>query len=361
MSVVYKKLNRGRDVVDSQTQVVTSGLWSNNQPRLTSVFTSSLQTNTQKKYYYDVFSVSSSYAEFSITYGNRLGSGSYSEGQLNDSPTRAIYTQLQQLLLGPGDPIFTIGGTNTDHVYAISVSRNNIKEKMDAGNWQLNLAELNGGAFTNNLYTGSNVQPSSSNKIISLIDNSGLSDTAEQTPSGRVYQIVSGSLQNGAFITGSSTITYGLFYPDQGMIILDANMLNSNLSFNTVTSSFTTFNSGSVPGGDNAFKLFRSLSHSIQLNPTNNGFQARSEETIKSQIVFVRALNDEFNFTTNRTFVSGSINTLRHPTMLNNPTTYITTVGLYNNKYELIAVAKTSKPIRKTFDTEVGIRVKLDY
>ncbi len=41
------------------------------------------------------------------------------------------------------------------------------------------------------------------------------------------------------------------------------------------------------------------------------------------------------------------------------PQTYITTIGLYNDANELIAVAKTSQPIVKSFDKEVLIKVKL--
>ena len=47
--------------------------------------------------------------------------------------------------------------------------------------------------------------------------------------------------------------------------------------------------------------------------------------------------------------------------MINSPKTYITTVGLYNDKNELLAVAKMSQPIAKDPTKEALIRVKLDY
>jgi hypothetical protein len=40
---------------------------------------------------------------------------------------------------------------------------------------------------------------------------------------------------------------------------------------------------------------------------------------------------------------------------------YPTTIGLYNDSNELIAVAKTSKPIAKSFSKEVLVKVKLDF
>jgi hypothetical protein len=49
------------------------------------------------------------------------------------------------------------------------------------------------------------------------------------------------------------------------------------------------------------------------------------------------------------------------PSFTVDPQTYITTIGLYNDSNELIAVAKTSQPIVKSFDKEVLIKVKLSY
>ena len=47
--------------------------------------------------------------------------------------------------------------------------------------------------------------------------------------------------------------------------------------------------------------------------------------------------------------------------MIDNPTTFITTVGLYNDNSDLVAVAKVSQPVVKDFTKEALIRVKLDY
>ena len=47
--------------------------------------------------------------------------------------------------------------------------------------------------------------------------------------------------------------------------------------------------------------------------------------------------------------------------MNDNPRTYITTIGLYNDANELVAVAKMSQPLSKDFTKEALIKVKLDY
>jgi hypothetical protein len=365
MANTFKLINTGSDVVSNNNQIVTSPLWANNVGTLTTYYTSSLLTNTQKQYYYNVVSDTSTSAsgQFAVTYGNRLGSGSYSGGgSLNDSPTRAIYSQYKNILLSSTDTQFTFyGGVNSDNIYVITVDRARLKERLNAGTWQLSLAELNGGSYSNAAYTGSNVQVSSSNKVISLIDDSVTTATVGTTPGGRVYNIVSGSVNNGVF-GGSvtSTYTYGLVYPDLGILVLNGDKLNSNLSFNTVTASYQVTGSSPVPGGDNAWKLFTSISGAAAISAAN-GFTARNQETIKSQIVFVRAFNGDFNFSNNPTFVTGSNNTLAQPTMKGNPQVYITSIGLYDKNYNLVAVAKLSKPLLKSFDRELLVKVKIDF
>ena len=43
------------------------------------------------------------------------------------------------------------------------------------------------------------------------------------------------------------------------------------------------------------------------------------------------------------------------------PVSYITTVGLYSDNNELMAVAKLSEPLKKTPSNEFTLRVRLDY
>ena len=47
--------------------------------------------------------------------------------------------------------------------------------------------------------------------------------------------------------------------------------------------------------------------------------------------------------------------------MKQDPKTYITSVGLYNNANELLAIAKLSRPILKSRAREALIKVKLDF
>jgi hypothetical protein len=352
---VFTRFDVGTDVINNQKTLVTTGLFSSNASSLSVMFTGSLQTSASKNYYYEVYNGNSatSEAQFSVAFGHRLGSGSSAAGTLNDSPSKAIYSQYKLLLLNPGDTSFTFAsGDSSDEIYAINFNRARIKDKLDPGNWQLSLCELTGSRYANNVFTGSNVVPSGSNRVISLIDDSAQSQQVNLTSSGRVYNIVSGSISNGVF-NASAPRYYGLVYPDMGIAILNGNALDASMSFNTVT--------GSNIAGDNAWKLYTSISGAMSINSSANAFQARNEETITSTHYFVRVKNGEYNFSNNPSFVTGSVGEFAQPTFINDPKTYITTIGMYNDRQELLAVAKLSQPVQKSFSNEALIKVKLDF
>lgn len=352
----YTKFDLANDVISNQTEVVTAGMWSDGLANLITHFTSSTQTTTQRRYYVDVLhkapSETGSAVQYSIAYGNALGSGSDSQGQLNDSPSKAIYSQYRQLLLSPTDSRFTTAGSgSTDSIYVINFKRNRMKERLDAGNFEIPLRLISGSRPTN--ATGSVAV--SGSKLITLIDDSSLA-AATIGDSGRVYNIVSGSISSGVF-NSTAPIYYGLVYPDYGTIVLDGKMLDQQLNFQT--------NTGSSSEGNNHFALFHSISGSAAItNPATGdeyGFLARNSEKVTSTHYFVRVKNAEYNFSNNPSYVTGSVGEIAQTTFVGDPKTYITTVGLYNDSQELLAVAKLSKPLLKSFQREALIRVKLDF
>ena len=352
----YTKFDLVNDVVANQIETVTAGVWSDNAASLTTYFTSSIETAAQRRYYIDVYQANPSSptaaVQYALAFGHALGSGSDSQGQLNDSPSKAIYSQYRQLLLNPSDTRFTTAGSgSTDYIYVINFKRNRIKEALDPGNWELPLIGISSRA-TN--ATGSVVTGSSST-IIKLIDDSSIT-TGATTTSGKVYNIVSGSINSG--VSNPATPTYyGLAYPDYGTLILDGKMLDQTLGFATVT--------GSSIEGNNHFVLFHSVSGSAFFTDPSTadpyGFQARNSEKITSTHYFVRIKNAEYNFSNNPSYVTGSVGQIAQSTFISDPKTYITTVGLYNDNQELLAVAKLSKPLLKSFQREALVRIKLDF
>jgi hypothetical protein len=94
--------------------------------------------------------------------------------------------------------------------------------------------------------------------------------------------------------------------------------------------------------------------------------KVRKTEFIPTTQYYVRVRNDQFNYSNNPTFISDGTDGLtkgliKIPELRANPTTYITTVGLYDTDNELIAVAKLSSPAAKSFDSEYLIKVSLAY
>ena len=333
---------------------MTTGLFSSNAATMSAAYTGSIQSAASKTYYYDVWNgtSSTSEAQFAVAFGHRLGSGSSAQGTLNDSPTRAVYSQYRLLLLNPGDTTFTFGnGESSDEIYIVNFNRARIKDKLDPGNWELHLTNLSGSAVVNSVHTGSNVKALNTN-FISLIDDSGQTQQTNLTAAGRVYNIVSGTITGGVYNT-SAPKYYGLAYPDMGILVLNGNALDTSMSFNTVT--------GSNVAGDNAWKLYTSISGAMAFDSINKAFQARNEETITSTHFFVRVKNGEYNFSNNPTFVTGSVGEFSQATFIGDPKVYITTIGMYNDRQELLAVAKLSQPVQKSFSNEALIKVKLDF
>ena len=344
---IYKKFG-SIDKVTNRTEVVTSGIWSGDAGSLTTLYTSSAQSSSASgKYYLDVYNEnatsSSAEVQFSIAYGHISGGGAPTLDQTDSStlPTKAIYSQFRNLLLDSGDTYFSVyngttaGGKDLNDILAINVNRARYKEQLDPGNIQLNLK--NGAT------------------IISLIDDSG--QTEAVGASGRVFNMVSGALNIGtanegtiSSVTASNGQGWGLFYPDAGIMLLNPMAVAAGLGVAFVSASAAN----TYSNASNNMKLYQAISASAD-------FQARRTENVSTSHYFVRANNREFNFSNNPTFITGSVGQFVQATFERDPKVYITSVGLYDDANELLAVAKTSKPIEKSFDKEVAIKVKLDF
>lgn len=86
----------------------------------------------------------------------------------------------------------------------------------------------------------------------------------------------------------------------------------------------------------------------------------RNETVINSSLIFCRAAPSQFNYSTNPTYTDEEGNIIALDTS-NNPFSFVTTIGLYDANRSLLAVAKTSRPIEKNPETDLSIRIRLDY
>lgn len=343
---------------------VTAPAWSSNVPTLTTFYTASViptTTISAGAFYLNVYqsptTTNGSSVQFAIAYGDIVGSGSqwYNTLVPGVSPSLTTYRQYETLVYGPALSGslqgFNFGGLalNAPNIFAINVDRNRYKQSLLPGTFNLSLTGP----------TGVKIQ---------LCDNSNDVTTVTYLDCGRVFNLVSGSygtavdgnvigqIAPGYTVSGS----YGFYLPDIGTIILNASVFALGSTYGGIGATLdrANYGTGSVsPSASytstNNTLLYRSISQSAN-------FQLNSQETISSDYVFVRIGNAEYNYSSNPTFVSGSGEVL-YSTMIYSPQTYITTVGLYNDSSELLAVAKLSKALVKDFTKEALIRVKLDW
>ena len=345
---IYKRFGEF-DQITGKVEVVTTGLWSGDTGSLKTFSTASAAnvsqsyaTGSSLDYYVNVYQSGSNDIQFAIAYGHKEGSGSRTFATYENATyaSKATYAQYRSILLDQGDEYFTFdGATDASSIYVINVSRARYKETMDAGNWELTLSGSNG--------------------IFKFIDDSGKKFTDTVGKSGRVFFVASGSLNLGSqsdatinSTTASNGQGFGLFYPDQGLMILNPTALG--VTVGSVPQGSLTGELSTATEQRNHLKLYQAI-----VGGTN--FEARRTENVSTSHYFVRATNREFNFSNNPTFVSGSDGSFSEPSFQNDPRTFITTIGLYNDANELLAVAKTSQPIAKSYDKEVLIAVKLDF
>tara|TARA_R110000868_G_scaffold192938_9_gene437578 strand:+ start:2286 stop:3398 length:1113 start_codon:yes stop_codon:yes gene_type:complete len=361
------------DIVVGRINQVSSGLFGTGslyvtQSRFT---TSSTQANNltgsspfdvkNGQYYLNVLLDGETY--FAIAYGDYENSGSSKfDGTSSANPTKVftneskvIYSQYKNTLLQPGDQLFSFASgsvttpVDSENIFVMNFSSDKIKDQLDPGQIQINLSGSNGS--------------------FSYIDDSQVINKQQN-----VYNLISGSVISGVatpyYNNGSPVYAgIGLFYPSNGVVIFNATKVNNQVGFTHGTyinsrlsndSTYVTANSV-----QNAYRLWqRDFFNAIKLS--NKAMAARKSEFVPSTNYFVRVKNKEFNYSNNPTFVSDGTDgltkgTIIYQDLINNPRTYITSVGLYNSNNELLAIGKISRPVQKSFDSELLIKVRIDF
>jgi hypothetical protein len=330
------------DDIAISTDKVTSNAWTDDTNILTTFHTSSTQAvftkaSSQGNFYQEVYKnapSTTSSIEFTVGYGHKAGSGSQNftdtAGALGNTATKCIYNQYRQLVFGDELSNFTFNSYESNDIYVVNVNRARYKHNLLPGSLNLKL-------------TG--------NYDFHLTDDSVTSSgSATITNIGRQFNIVSGSdgVMSGSSLnqTTAGSGSFGFFYPDAGIIIFNPE-------------AFRNVDAAKFLEGTDTTAQERS-SQFIRRIKTGASFEIDSEERISSQYLFTRIKNSEFNYSSNPSYIDTNGN-LNNSTMADSPVTYVTTIGLYNDDNNLIAVAKLSQPLKKDFTTEALVRVKLDY
>ena len=345
----------------SQTEKVTSPYFSDGTTTLlgASVVSSSL-TDTNEKYFFGISNSSTpTVEEFNVAFGSVNGYGALVEANTK-SETEAIYNQYASLLLAPTEVTggFFISSPASDssvstgrdeEIFVLTARRSNMKDRINKGTWTVAL-------------TGSNSAGTVADKLV-LTDDS-VNDSPTATPMGDRYNIVSGSA--GTVVSESTARNFGFFYPDVGVLVFSAAELSRSIQGNAS-------NVGDVVEFDNVDHQGFGFSKETDANdktalrfvnclqPDGAKLTFRDEEDQVSAQYFCRIRSGQMNFSNNPTFVSASRNELRQKTMKGNPSTFITSVQLYNSAGQMVAVGNLSTPLKKNFSSEATVKVKLTY
>jgi len=350
----------GRDFTPVLSTEITTGLWSPDETgSLTTAFTSSIQKDVSGEFYYDVYNLNpavpanNAEIQLSVAYGHINGGGSPTVATNSETtlPTKVIYSQYRNILLTSGSK-FTFGTAESDDIYVINVNRARFKQALDPGNWQLGLSGSNG--------------------VRTFIDNFGsAATTAGNVVASSAYNIYSGSLTGDTPVFYDQTTVYGTVFPDYGVILLYPTAISSSVGFTgsrAATGNVTTFpRVPFVPYTGSAATQYE-YQHEALLNAISGSmregkaFIARSVEQVASRNYSVNLNYNNYNYSTNPSYYTTTTNGKEILTALrDNPVTYITTIGLYTETNELVAVAKLSRPLQKSKDKSALIRVRLDY
>lgn len=269
---------------------------------------------------------------FDITVGVKSGSYTVVSGS---TEKHRIYTQMAQTLLGfdvTGNvKNFTVNTSSTviSSAIFIPISRLLIKDEITKG-----------GNFQITLGTSSFASPFAGTRTIADT-NSSVSNISSDSPAGEYYYLTSGG------------VTYGTLFYQAGVVVLDANTINTTnwISSSQMAATGATTNGFSSASITEIADSFRRLISNIQFNNSTQ---------LYSTIYNCRVDANEFNFSSNPTYVTGSKIRVKNSATDKNYS-YITTVGLYSDNDELLATAKLSEPLRNTDAVNYTLSVRLDY
>ncbi len=188
--------------------------------------------------------------------------------------------------------------------------------------------------------------------------------SAVQTISAGVFEIT--VTQNTKGTTGNKPIT--ITGGDFTAWSINGGSAGASGAFTGGASTGALLNSSaSVLQMNSTFQDFRTMLNSSEISASADAIRNRiynlqfnNTVELNSTVYFCRAKHNEFNYSSNPTYLSGSQIRVKNQGT-DTPISYITSIGLYSADNQLLAVGKFSEPIRKDASTELTFRARLDY
>lgn len=267
-------------------------------------------------------SVSSS-ALIDLTYGHYSASAEagFTETFLETEKNR-VYKEMAGLLLGNAKSVFSFNNTNYQNCFFMMFKRRVYKDEIKKGDLSFTI-QVTGSA----------------------------TDTLTLTDAGAASSYTIGAAGDEASLYSGST-EVGKVYYDAGIVAFHTGVF--------VQGGNTCFWSGSYEL--NQAVVSGNIDHIVDgLRNRINQVNLQNQVNLNSTLYFCRAYNNEFNYSSNPTFVDSDNRIIPTSGSDNQTRVYITTIGLYDLNDNLLAVGKLSEPVKKSPDSEVTIRVRLSY
>lgn len=303
---------------------------------------------------------------FDITYGHSSDASSSAAAMAQNAKKMNIYNQMAQVLMGydinGNIRKFDSDGTLDDstgimhHCFFVNFTRLLAKD------------EIKKNSFRFNLFTSGSVF---NKKESTTLGDYAAANEFRTSPAGDYGLLFTSSV--GASGPLGNAASVGLIFYQAGVAVISSSIFDGGQSITFVPSAASTGSAiGAArefgpPGGMTATGSVSQAMIAGTISQLANGLRHRIIDVdfnntieLNSAVYFCRINHNEFNYSSNPTYVSGSKLVVKN-NVNDLPITYITSVGLYSPDNELLAVAKLSEPIRKDPNTELTLRVRLDY
>jgi len=263
-----------------------------------------------------------------------------------------IYNEMAQMLCGydsNGNILrFDVSGafgtadasTRMNVVYFVNFARLLTKDEIQ---------KVSGGGFSLILNAGSGLTPATvGNELVTLTDTNA-TNALTNSPAGE-YNVLWAASSDGT----PTGVAAGLVFYQAGIAVVSSSVFSAPIAAGTrpMNPASDTADELIVTGAISAScDAFRRRVRNVSFNNTTE---------LNSTIYFCRAGSNEFNYSSNPTYLNASKIRVKDVST-DDPVSYITTVGLYGANNELLAVGKLSEPLKKTPADEYTLRVRLDY
>lgn len=314
---------------------------------------------------------------FDINYGSSKDSLVFNQSSAQQRSKKINnYSQMAKVLYGYDSTgsilLFDRDGntdTSTDYSpngFFLTFSRLLVKDEIKKGSFflKLGLSSTDAGRFA---LTGTITDISGANSPPGYLTNSPVGDY------GILY--LSESLKDTTnFPSTQTNKSVGLIFYQAGVVFISSDLF---AQYNASNSPFTVMSASTngqlstacaFTSNGTSYSNIQTLALTGTIDQMSNAFRRRISNVqfqntteLNSSIYFLRVNNNEFNYSSNPTYLSGSEIRVKGGNPSNSPVSYITTAGLYSPSGELLAVAKLSQPLKKTQEQSMILRVRLDY